>query len=222
MTRKVKMLGLALVAVCAIGGVGAQGAWAATDDFHAEAAPVTLTGVQEGTYVFTFEGNEVGCTTATFHGTSSVTTATETTINPTYTGCKFGSLNMTVDTTGCHYILDDETTPSTGHAHTYLDCTSGNIKTTMSGCTITINNDQTLNGVTYDNVNNNGGNTREITMTTTISGMEYSASGFGCGLAGIKTGPHTDGSCVGNAILTGEEAIAGNPQHIGIWVTTTS
>jgi hypothetical protein len=220
MICKVKALGLALVAVCAVGAVGAQGARAATDDFHAEKAPVTLTGVQEGQHVFTLEGNEFQCTTATFHGTSSATTATEITLSPHYAGCKFGSLTATMDTTGCHFILDDETTPSTGDAHVYLDCTSGNIKTTISGCTITFNSDQTLSGVTYDNVNNNGGNTREITMTTTISGMEYSASGFGCGLAGIKTGPHTDGTYTGNTIVTGEEDKVGGA-HVGIWVTTT-
>jgi hypothetical protein len=222
MTRKVKMLGLALVAVCAVGGAGAQGAGAATDDFHAEEAPVTLTGSQEGEHVFTLEGNEFKCTTVTFHGTMSTTTATEITLTPHYTGCKFGSLNATMDTTGCHIILDGETTPSTGDAHVYLDCTSGNIKTTMSGCTITFNNDQTLTGVTYDNVDNNGGDTREITITHTVTHLAYSASGFGCGLAGIKTGAHTDGTYVGNTIVTGEEDEVANPQHVGIWVTTTS
>jgi hypothetical protein len=220
MIRKVKAVGLALVAVIAMSAIAAQTASAAHDVFHAESAPVTLTGTQEGTHVFTAEGNEVTCTTATFLGTQKDLTATELTINPTYTGCKFGSLNATVDTANCHYIFDDETTPSTGDAHVYSDCTTGNIKITMSGCTISIDNDQTLNGVAYDNVNNNGGNTREVTVTATVSAINYSASGFGCGLAGIKTGAHTDGTYTGNTIVTGEEDKVGGA-HVGIWVTTT-
>src|SRR4051794_17703431 len=111
MIRNFKVMGLAMVAALALTAVAASAASAATT-FHAEKAPVTVSGSQVTTHVFTTDPGTVTCTTATFSGTQSTTTTSTQTITPNYSGCTlktiFGNIAVSVDfaTSGCDYLFN--------------------------------------------------------------------------------------------------------------------
>jgi hypothetical protein len=222
MIRNLKVLGLAMVAVLAMSAMVASAASA--HEFKSEAASTQLTGKQVGEHVFTAEGNEVKCTTATFNGTQSGTEADEVTIHPEYGKgldpegnpgkCRFSALTATVTTTGCDYKFDSETSEA-GHATTQVVCAEkSNITISLSGCTITIGAQTVDGGVSFDN--EGSGTTQQVKVTATATGIDYSASGFGCSLAGIKTGAHSDGTYNGTTTVTGEKP--STVEHVGISV----
>jgi hypothetical protein len=211
MIRNLKVLGLAMVAVLAMSAMVASAASA--HEFKSESSSTTLTGEQVGEHVFTAEGNEVKCTAAKFTGTQSGTEADEVQVHPTYGAaakegatCKFSALTATVNTGSCDYRFDSET-DANGHATTKVVCTSGSITISLSGCTITIGAQTVDQGVSF--TNEGSGASRDVKVTATATGIDYSASGFGCSLAGIKTGAHTDGTYNGTTTVKGSA---------GIWV----
>jgi hypothetical protein len=219
MIRNLKTLGLAMLALCAFGAVAAQAASA--HQFTSESGATILTGAQVGEHVFTAEGNEVRCTTATFSGTQLGTESDQITIHPEYGKgldekgepgkCRFSALTATVTTTGCNYVFDSDTTQNPDaalgveDAPVSIECETGKaINIAMSGCTIAVGgapNNQGLHGVTF--ANDGTGSTKDVTVNATASTIHYSASGFGCGLAGIKTGTHTDGTYTGLTTVKG-------------------
>jgi hypothetical protein len=102
MIRKFKVLGLALVAVFAMSAVVASAASAT--NFTAASYPVTISGSQTTQHVFTAAGGETKCSTASFSG--SATGASETqTITPTYEGCTSFGISSTVTMNGCDYLF---------------------------------------------------------------------------------------------------------------------
>jgi hypothetical protein len=116
MIRNLKVLGLALAAVCALGATMASAASAAqlTSD-----GPVTLVGTQTGgvgANVLSAYGSTVECGTVTYtgHKSESTTTpkelipngATAVTIAPHYSACEDGEGHpVTVKMTSCDYTL---------------------------------------------------------------------------------------------------------------------
>jgi hypothetical protein len=200
MTRNLKALGLALVAVFAFASVAASSALAATDHFTTEHTPTIITGAQVGTAadnLFSIKSfNEpINCAGATFGGTVTGTSNTEVTVHPTYNNCTTANLGtMTVDTTGCNYILKSVTDAFTntsgaveGEKGTVsLECEAGkSIKLTLSlGCTITMTAaaNQNLLGVKY--TNEGSGSTKDVKIDVTIDHIAYT-SNFTCQLAGM-------------------------------------
>jgi hypothetical protein len=225
MIRSLKTSGLAVLAICAFGAVAAQGASA--HQFTFESGATVLTGAQIGEHVFTAEGNEVKCTTATLSGTQLGTESDQVTLHPEYGKgldsegnpgkCRFSALTATVTTTGCNYVFDSDTT---AHLHSILfedapvsiECeTFKAITIALSGCTITISgapDNQGLHGVTFSN--DSAGFSENITINATITTIRYTVTGFGCGLAGIKTGLHTDGTYTGLTRVRGFEDFQGS------------
>ena len=134
MTRNLKALGLALVAVFAMSVVGASAASAATE-FHAEKAPVTLTGSQHaGEDVFTTDAGTVSCENASYVGSQATATALTSSATPSYSGCHatFG-LNTTIDVNECKYIFHSDT------KKVDISCPSGKVlAVTAPGCEITV------------------------------------------------------------------------------------
>src|SRR3954451_12492538 len=97
MNRKIKALGLALVASFALTAVLASAASAA-GTFTSSSTHTILSGTQVGNHTFT-AGSGFGaihCTIATFSGTSAATSETDQTMKPTYEGCS-DSFGRTVD-----------------------------------------------------------------------------------------------------------------------------
>ena len=85
MIRKVKILGLAMVAVLAIGAVGAQIA-SAVVQFHFEGAAISLRGSQEGTSnAIDFQFGTAKYTTTKYERTTTtITTESTLVLTPTY------------------------------------------------------------------------------------------------------------------------------------------
>jgi hypothetical protein len=218
MKLRIRAFGLVLAAMLAM--IAATAHVASAHEFYGEGGATQLTGKQLGEHVFKAEGNSVYCTAATFKGSLSGSEADEVQVHPTYGAaaeagatCKFGFLNATVNTGSCDYRFDSDT-DANGHATTKVVCTSGNITISLSGCTLTIGAQTVDQGVFFDN--EGSGSSRDVKVTATATGIDYTASGFGCPLAGIKTGPHSDGTYEGDTTVWGDNVFI--PTTQGIWV----
>jgi hypothetical protein len=187
MSRNLKTLGLAVVAVLAMNVMVASVASAA-NEFHSAGAPATITGSQKSTNAFHVPGaGTVHCTSATFHSTMSNTTATELTVHPTYSGCTaFGFANAHVSTTGCDYTI---TQPSSLKSAMHVVCSGANlIRITptflTSVCTVTVGSQSPAGNVSFKN--EAGG---KVLVTSNVTGISHSA---GCAAtAGAKDGTYT-------------------------------
>jgi hypothetical protein len=175
MNRKIKTLGLALVAALALTAVTASAAQAS---FTLSAAHSTLSGAPEEAQQFT-AGTGVGaisCTTATLAGTATGTSVSIMAVKPTFGNCK-DSLGRTVhvqkNTLFLHLLTGSDKGKATLTGHLELTVT-----TPFGHCTITVQGHQTINGISYANfplsmlifINSNN-------VTSTISG-----SPFACGV----------------------------------------
>ena len=230
MIRNLKVLGLALVAVFALSAMAASAASA--DDFTAESYPVTLTGTHDPETPadkFTTTGGSVECPNATYHATASGAT-TALTVTPEFNSpndtCKaFGLLPTIIDMNGCTFTFNvnagtttgtvdihECTNPATGIAVTVNDNTAGTMTTK---CTVHVEEQTGINGVTYKNVG--AGATREVTIEINSNNVKYTetaGTGFGACGTGVT---HTNGTFVGKAIVTGEVDEAST--HVGLFLS---
>jgi hypothetical protein len=204
MTRKLKALGLALFALCALGAMTAGSASAAGELFRSEKETTILTGTNVGNHVFeTPAGLKITCEVATFNGTAKAetvggTTTKTLTVHPTYEKCKDSLFNAAapVDTTGCNYVFTSETKENATkekHLPASIECTSGfAIKVTASGCTLTFGAQATTNGIV---VTNEGKlNERDIKAKATAGAAftkDAPATGSTCGFITGTTGTYT-------------------------------
>jgi len=132
MIRNLKVLGMALVAVFAMGALAASAASAQNGKITSltTGEDFTLTGTPEGakgsgTNIFKFKEGEVNgieCHETHYHGEATgggpLKNGAETaTVIPTYKGCTFGGLPLTVTMNGCDFDL--HLTKTTGVADTY-------------------------------------------------------------------------------------------------------
>jgi hypothetical protein len=139
MSRKLKTLGLALMAVFAIGAVAASAASAQNGIFTSD-GPATLIGTQTGAAnenSLTMFGKTVTCPNATFtgHEVGSTTNgvpngATEVTLTPHYGVCTVntGNFPTTIDTNGCDFVLAIKETTGVAdqyNLHTTVKCEAG-------------------------------------------------------------------------------------------------
>jgi hypothetical protein len=232
MTRNLKALGLALVAVFALSAMTASAA-SATDLFRSSATPVTLTGEQEFTAgvgdLFSTTAGTVECLTAKYHGTVATSPTASVVVKPTYTSCFVAEIIPTkVDFGNCSYkfTIDEPAGATTGSVH--LECGVGEEVTVTVGvndsgvgtvkCTIHIP-PQTVGGIKYTNVGASDP-TKEITVDINSTGITYKETG-GPGL-GTGTGACTtstlqhNGTYTGKALVTGEQDTGS--AHIGIRV----
>ncbi len=201
MNRKIKALGLALVAALALTAVMAS---TASAQFTSTSTHTILSGTQEGSHVFTAgEGfGGITCTTATFSGTSASLNATSQVVTPTYSSCKdsFGR-TVHIDNSGLTYTFtvtghDGSGTPI-GSVHV-----SGGMTLTVTNsssvviCTVTIKTTQTDTGITY---HNNGTGVR--TTTNALNVISTTKGSFlNCG---VSEGEHKEGTYKGTTNLTG-------------------
>jgi len=213
MNRKIKALGLALVASLALTAVTASAA-AAAGTFTSSSTHTILSGQTTTTHSFT-AGSGFGAITCTvtFSGTSSALSETDQTIIPTYR-CGTDSFGRTVD-------VDNEGLTYTYTANTNAGGTSdvhvsGGLKLTVTNssgvvvCTVTLANPQTNNGVTYKNL----GGTKGVELTSHTTNVRSTVEGgfFNCGTSATTA---TAGATTSSAVLTGKDT-AGNPVEINV------
>jgi hypothetical protein len=236
MTRNLKALGLALIAVFAMGAVVASSASAVADDHFTTTKPSALvTGVSHNNKFEITGGPKFECTTSKFTGTF-LNNSTEITIDPEYTGkightphntsptvaaeCNATGGDITVDMNGCHYDLTGNTTgldKGLVDATVWITCPAGQvIKITQLGTGVTLSipaQTPTVGGVTYHNLSGHAGGAA-VEVTATATGITYNcAPAFACFVAGA--GSHgNDSDYTGSVIGTGYEDKDGLPTPI--------
>ena len=200
MTPKLKALGLAFVAVLALGALSATAASAA--EFHSEAAHTILDGSQPvgEDDVWTFNAGTVKCTSATYSGTQSSATTASLSVKPTYSGCTaFGFVNTPVHWE-CVLFFN-------GSRLVWWFCI---IEVTAFNCTVKVAPQELPNGVTYDNAGS--GTSRDITATFNLSGIKYTQESKA--FPGCTNGTFTNGTYKGSATITGTNTTG---SAVGIW-----
>jgi hypothetical protein len=214
MTRKLKMLGVALLAASAISAVAASVASAVTHTIVSEVATTTLTGAQVEENKFTVVGQVIKCKSATFTATLSMKEQTEVTgIAPTYSECTYGANPMTVTMRGCTYVVNG-LTDANGDALTKVNCPAG-VHITMDipalNCEITLketaasNGTQTLiGGVKL--TNQGEGTTRDILLdlTATFAKISRDYTGGGAEPAACSAATGSNLKLTGTITLTGQ------------------
>ena len=220
MTRNLKALGLALVAMLALGAIGAQGASAVVEhSFRSGAADFVLTGQNESYgsgnskhVIWATPGLKVECD-ATFIGRNAGVTVDTVAIRPTYSNCGAG---VSVHNTGCQLVFDSETeqapshSASSEHAKVNLDCEHKHyIEVTANGCNFalydTLDNttiNQSASGVRYTQLSNHSSK-HALTVNATIKTIKHVATaGSFCGLVGHAAGAYSTGMYEGFTTVT--------------------
>jgi hypothetical protein len=184
MIRKIKVLGLTLVAVFALTAVASASASAA--EFHSESSSTELNGAQQTENVFTVNNRTVKCKTATFAGSQSGTTASTVEVHPTYGNCTAFGLESTVTTTGCNYVLHS-------NGETDIVCAAGKqIEIEAAGtCHVNVAGQSGLKSVSYSNVGS--GSTEEVLVTANVGSIKANVSGstLVCGTNGERLSTYT-------------------------------
>jgi|SRR4051794_21134009 len=203
MNRKIKALGIALVASLTVTAALASAA-AAAGTFTYGTTHTILSGAQLSSHTFS-AGSGFGatrCTTVVVSGTSAATSESDLTLTPTYGGCT-DSFGRTVD-------IDNENLTYTFTANTNVGGTSdvhvsGGLKLTVTSggsvvCTVTITVPQTDNGITYKNL----GGTSGVEMTTNSTNVKSTVEGgfFNCG---TSTTTATAGTNQGTTRVTAKD-----------------
>jgi len=217
MSRNLKILGLALMAIIAMSAVVVSLASAAEVEFKLESSPTVLTGTQEGSGdVFHTMGGNVTCGKATYEGSVTGTSSPEAEVEPTYGNCTaFGFINVPIHINECRYRFTSGEEKG-GNFEGSLDsvCPEGKaIEITSPGCRVTVGTQTPTGGtITYTNIGT--GAAREIRLDVALTGIHYieDENGGGCSSAGVTT---TDGTYNGHVTVTGENA---KKVHRGIWV----
>lgn len=192
MTRKIKGLGLAFVAIAAMSMVAAAGAQAT--QLHAT-TPNTASIFAERTAQdtinrFTTVSGTVQCTTSTFEGTaeqasSQQVTTDDLTVTPTYSGCTAFGLAAQVVMNGCQYRLTGTDNTAAGAtfpnktAEVDVVCTAGKqieIKA-VGGCTVTVPSQNHLEHVVFQN-NPAALPVHDVTIHATAAGIKYEPHGI--------------------------------------------
>jgi hypothetical protein len=231
MIGKLKTLGLTLLALATIGAVSASSASAVTDVATTSASPALLTGVSLNNVFKGDPGNlKVECTTSKFaatvtNGSSLITAdvAYEGTINqtPHEKHCNAAPAGtFTVDTAGCGYTINGETTGRDINGGTdatvWIECEGANViqMTSSLGIIITVpSQTPTKGGVIFTNVANHAGNSA-VKLTMTLTGITaFCDPAFTCGLAGIPT--HSNAyEYTGDVTMTAFKDVEGLPTPV--------
>jgi len=226
MIRKVKALGIALLAMTALGAVAAQAASAG--EYTVPGAGATqvshLTTDIITNHKFTTPSGSVTCTHVTFSGTQTGPNSTQLTIVPIYTGCTaFGFATAHVKMNECDYLFTEPTSVGanlwTIHPP-HIQCPEGKaieITPTAFGasvCTQKIAAQTPTNGHIMASNNALGGNEMDVVLETTIEGIHYTGNGGACG----------NGETHSDATYTGKDTVTGfsNPEHttrIGVTIS---
>lgn len=207
MTRKLKALGLALVAVFAMSAVAASAASAV--EFHGGAEPTKINATGVGNQTLSANGVNVVCSTSSFTSGNVAQTTSSITITPTYSNCKVAGLfTAHVNFTSCDYTFNASGTVDLG-------CTTEgdtvDITATFFGssvCTIKISEGTFAEAATYDNVTEGG--KKHVTVTANAKGITYAETGGECGI-----GSGTNGTYTGNATVKGQN---GAGEQVDVWV----
>jgi hypothetical protein len=179
--RKLKTLGVALVAIFALSAVASAAASAAS--FNAESVTAKLAGGQTTTHEFTVAAGTTKCTTASFPGEQATTPASTISVSPAYSGCSTVILGSThgvkVNMNSCKYTFAAATTTS---GSVSVECPSTPITVEIEGlegvCSITVPSQSAVAGIAYKN--EGSGSERKVLVTANVSTLHYTQHGVFC------------------------------------------
>lgn len=181
-----------------------SGAYAA--DFMSEGnVNVSVQGAQSTTNVFTIEGNNASCPTASLQTAGLIASpASGVTMHPTYSGnCSvFGFINGSITTTGCDYELFAGGSLSGGKAPAQLeiDCAAGKKIVIVGGtCEVTIEPNQPLTNATVENLATSPKTVNLLFDATGVDAFKVK-DGFLCPLNGTGA---ANGEYAGKSLLKG-------------------
>ena len=204
MNRKIKALGLALVAALALTAVMAS---TASANFTSTVAHTTLSGSATESSMRLTAGAGVGainCTT-TFHGTVAGASVPTWTVKPTYGPTCTDSLGRTVHVTTNTLEYHFLSTASKGSL-----TVTGDIEYTVTSgsghCTITTKGHQTFNGISYTK----SGNDLLITFNTNNITVEMHGGFFACGTSATHS---ATGTLTGSVLMKGNGGAANISVH---------
>jgi hypothetical protein len=187
MMNKLKVFGLALVAICSMIAMIATAAQA-IPTFTSASYPATITGEGGEKFGEKLIFNEsdhfpvVECNKSSYHGTLS-SASTTLTLTPAYTECRgWGFLNATVHTEGCTYVFHaTEGSAGVYKSHVDVECPAGkSIKIVGGTCEVEI---KTQTGLTTAKSTNSAGT---VLVRPEVTGIAYTVvkDGFGCPYTG--------------------------------------
>ncbi|HEX6688626.1 MAG TPA: hypothetical protein VF085_08180, partial [Solirubrobacterales bacterium] len=134
LTSSLKVLGLLLAAVLALGALAASPASAKPFEFHFEKEPTQLTGaIHVGEDIFGFDAGLLECTEVSYQGSVFGKSSSVIPLSPTYTACTAFGFNAPVDTNGCFYVLKAEEAEANYEGSFAIVCPTNPIEVTMFG-----------------------------------------------------------------------------------------
>ncbi len=216
MIRNLKMLGLALVAVCAMGAVAASAN--ANYWFTAPGSDWTVLSGSQGTPIdesrfIGITGGANGiltCTSVTYQGSTSATTTTTITLASVYSGCELQPFGKaTVEMNGCEYVIHTDPLGDTTNGNydtvTTIECPAGGeitIDAKVGGvtkCQVHIEPQNLGTGITLSNTAGGG-----FSAVINFTAIKYTqTAGTGAGVCSTEA-TRGDGTWSGSATITGK------------------
>ena len=208
MTIKLKVLGLALVAACAMSAMAATSASATGEKFTSDKTHTILSASAINNQVLTTTVGATECTEISFdEATMASTAVTEITAKPTYSGCvdTIGGSKVTarVNMTSCDYKFTSEIPAGKEHSQLHIECTTAGdeidwevkVLGVFVQCLKIPAQTPTGGGVTYAN-----SGTDHIKMKFTVTGIKYTELGS----CGNNTNVN-DGTYEGEVTVSGKD-----------------
>ena len=223
MIGKLPSIGLALIAIAALGALPAAPA-SATTEFHFEEEETYFDPQNES--LLSFNYGKVLCTSQTLYGVQFVPgkkTSDLIAVTPTYTCGGPAGTTATFTMNKCEYWLVSGKTDAAqnyeGSALVFCGPNGGpiEIKFTVLGqlkCTITVGSQPSLGKVTYINANVGKGKERGIVMDMALTGISYTQDA-GAGLGACKTEAAANGTYESTTNLYG---LNKKGERIGNWI----
>ena len=167
MKRRLKVVGLALVAVLAMTALSAPAAHAELFHFGAHG---TVLAENVGEEELVTNAGTVKCKTSKYTGSSATSTPGSQIVTPSYTGCTaFGFVNTTIHVGTCQ--LRFNTPVKTTSTVDIINCGAHGIVITAHNCEVTIPNQNGLSHVTWENVA--GSSPHHVRARVTLTGITY-------------------------------------------------
>ncbi len=216
MTRNLKALVAAALAVTAFGAFGAASAQAVDGDFHCSVEPCRYTLKKDGTgstahHVFVIKNSKgtsvsLTCTERLGYATSISKTADQLTVTGIeLKGCNVQGAPLNTRMNGCSYLFDSDGNGTATGATVLIECeasTSIEYEIPETGCIFTVAG-QDLWGIGYHNIGS--APNREVTLTTKVPNIQVGVKAVGAGcFLDVSTPPLIAEISTGNSILAAE------------------
>ncbi|HET7443457.1 MAG TPA: hypothetical protein VFJ57_02225 [Solirubrobacterales bacterium] len=240
MTRNLKLFGLALLAVIALGGLAAQGAIANVEHtFTSPVEPTELTG-SGGTHEWKLGKATMKCKKVALTGFLALKNADQMHLTPEFSACELitplGTYPVTAMNTGCETAVDSDTSldPKTGKENAWvsLDCGMGESNALEFWAEVeegenvyfqffdthpkNVPVNQELHGATFEGLGEGLG-PYGIVVSLHVSGLKFLCTNEFCEQIGLKQGTNENGTTTGLYFVWGySDAEHKNKVSLGI------